>query len=138
MGNLFKTMSSYRSFSSNRGPRIRDKSELSLLHSKFYELYIGFIPVGFDVLHILSNNLLDFRKKFSHETGAKKWVHACIFITVEESGDGILFEYGAYVKGDDNYSNETFYLKDSGLRYTQMNVREFKRLMKRKMKILIN
>ena len=129
MGNLFKSISAARSLGNNRGPRIRDKSETSLLHSKFYELYIGFIPLGFDVLHILSNSILDFRKKFSHEIGAKKWVHACIFITAAESGDGILFEYGAYVKGDDKYSNETFYLKDSGLRYTQMNVREFKRLM---------
>ena len=133
MGNVFELSSALRRWTyKNKGPKIRDKSELRILHIKFDELYIGFIPFGFDNLHILSNNLLDFRKKLPLEIGAKKCVHSCIFIKELGSNDGVLFEYGAYVKGDDEYSHETFYLKDDGLRYTQMNLREFKEYINKK------
>ena len=58
----------------------------------------------------------------------------CTFFFIKELGsnDGVLFEYGAYVKGDDKYSHETYYLKDDGLRYTQMNLQEFKEYINKK------
>ena len=113
----------------NKGPKLRDKTELQILHFKFDELYIGFIPLGSTNLHILSNHLFDFRKKLPKGLGAKKFVHACAFVKAHGSEDGILVEYGAYVKGDDEYPYEVFYLKDNGLRYTQMSFDQFIEIM---------
>ena len=49
----------------------------------------------------------------------------------EENYDGILIEYGAYVKECDDYENEVFFINDeeNGMRYTEMTLKEFKRRM---------
>ena len=128
--NVFMFSSSCRRLENkNKGPKLRDKSELQILNSKFDELYIGFSPLGSTNLHILSNHLFDFRKKLPKGLGAKKFVHACIFLKNNGFEDGALVEYGAYVKGDDEYPYEVFYLKDNGLRYTQMSFSKFKEIM---------
>lgn len=74
---------------------------------------------------------IDFLIKFPPTISAKLFVHSCIFIKVGDDGDGILVEYGGYVKGDDDYPHEVFYLKEDGLRYTQWNLRDFKNKMEK-------
>ena len=113
----------------NKDPNLKNKSELKILFSKFDELYIGFRPIGSNNLHILSNHILNFRKKLPKGIGAKKFVHPCVFLKNDGSEDGTLVEYGAYIKGDDQYPYEVFYLKDNGLRYTQMSFDQFKEIM---------
>ena len=131
-GNIFMLYSASRSMQNkNKQPKKRDKSELSLLKSQVRELYIGFMPIGLPSLHRFSNSILDFRKKLPPSLGAKKFVHACIFLKTNFSGEGILVEYGAYVEGDypEDYPYEVIYYKDNGLRYTQMNLDKFKEIM---------
>ena len=120
----------------NQKPKIKDKSELSLLKSNVIELYIGFKPLGSAKLHRFSNSILDFRKKLPPSLGAKIFVHACVFLKTNISGEGILVEYGGYVKGDEDedYPHEVMYYKDNGLRYTQMNLNKFKEIMNKKNK----
>ena len=131
-GYIFMFSSSARSFGNLfKQPKKRAKSELTLLKSNVLELYIGFMPLGFSGLHRLSNSILDFRKKLPPILGAKKFVHACIFVKTDFSGEGILVEYGAYVKNDyhKDYPYEVIYYKENGLRYTQMNLDKFKEIM---------
>ena len=80
--------------------------------------------------------ILDFRKKLPPILGAKKFIHACIFLRTSYSGEGILVEYGAYVENDypEEYPYEVIYYKDSGLRYSQMNLDKFKEIMNDKNK----
>ena len=115
----------------NKDPNLKNKSELKILFSKFDELYIGFRPIGSNNLHILSNHILNFRKKLPKGIGAKKFVHPSVFVKGENLEDGILIEYGVYFKSDDNYyPNEVFQFKDNnGLRYTQMSFDQFKEIM---------
>ena len=136
-GNIFMLSSAYRSLQNkNKHPKKRDKSELTLLKSNIIELYIGFTPIGSPDLHRFSNRILDFRKKLPPILGAKKFVHACIFLKTNSSGEGILVEYGAYIVDDypEDYPYEVIYYKDNGLRYTQMNLDKFKEIMNDKNK----
>ena len=134
-GNIFMLSSASRSWKNrDKQPKKRDKSELSLLKSNILELYIGFMPIGiwgFLGFHRLSNSIFNFRKLLPPILGAKKFVHACIFLLTDYSGEGILVEYGAYLKGDyhEKYPYEVIYYKDNGLRYTQMNLDIFKKIM---------
>ena len=130
ISNIYMLTSESRTLiNGNKDPKSKDKSELQILFSEFDELYIGFRPIGSNNLHILSNHILNFRKKLPKGLGAKKFVHPCVFLKNDGSEDGTLVEYGAYIKGDDQYPYEVFYLKDNGLRYTQMSFDQFKEIM---------
>lgn len=85
-------------------------------------------------MHKFTNSIVGFRKIFPTFLFAKRWVHACVLLATREINnenyEGILIEYGAYVKDCDDYEREVFFINgENGLRYTEMTVEEFKRRM---------
>ena len=110
------------------------KKEWELKIQKIDHLYIGFIPLISKTMHKFTNSIVGFRKIFPTFLFAKRWVHACILLATKEINnenyEGILIEYGAYVKDCDDYEREVFFINgENGLRYTEMTVEEFIRRM---------
>lgn len=135
----------------------KGKSNCELMISLINHLYIGFIPLSFKFLHkfTFNDSIMKIRKFLPYQLTAKRFVHACAFLVTKklDNGDydGILVEYGAYTKSrDGDYDKEVFFLnfeKNTGLRYTEMTLKEFKAIMeeansivdeKTKKKVLIN
>lgn len=135
----------------------KGKYEVELKTSLINHLYIGFIPLSFKFLHKFTYNesIMKIRKFLPYQLTAKRFVHACVFLATKQLDnddyDGILVEYGAYTKSrDGDYDREVFFLNfegNTGLRYTEMTLKEFKANMeeansivdeKTKKKVLIN
>jgi hypothetical protein len=118
-----------KSISTNK----EEKLNVDLISRRIDHLYIGFTPLISKTMHKFTNAIVGFRKLFPTFLFAKRWVHACIFLAIKEldkeNYNGFLIEYGAYVEGSDNYENKVYFVGETGLRYTEMNLEEFKRRM---------
>ena len=124
---------------SKNGPKKKGKPESQLKLSVIKGLYLGFIPLVSKTLHqfTASETIMKIRKALPHQLTAKRFVHACAFLITEKLADGdydgILVEYGAYTRGrDSDYDREVYFLNfegESGLRYTEMTLKEFKENM---------
>lgn len=120
----------------NKPPRKVNKKEEHLLNSEIYRLYIGFIPLGSDLIHRISNNKLEFRKSLPKALGVKRFVHACIFLQTtnfqnKNDNIGILVEYEKYTKNYKNNECAVFFLEKDGLKYIEMTLKEFKGRMEK-------
>ena len=115
-------------------PKKKGKERFELYYQKIDHLYIGFTPLISKTMHKFTNAIVGFRKLFPTFIFAKRWVHSSIFLATKKLGndnyDGILIEYGAYVKDCDDYEHEVFFINGkNGLRYTEMTLNEFKTIM---------
>ena len=118
----------------NKTVKKKGKKEWELFIEKIDHLYIGFLPLISNTMHKFTNAIVGFRKIFPTFLFAKRWVHACVFLATKEMSnenyDGILLEYGAYIKDCDDYEREVFFINgENGMRYTEMTLEEFKTRM---------
>lgn len=128
---------SYSTSSSSKNVHIRKKgkSRYELLFSEIDHLYIGFSPLRPQFIHKLINKIIKFRKKLPTFLSAKRFVHSSIFFATKQHDkdkdnyDGFLIEYGRYSKHFDDYKYKVFYPFKSGLRFTEMTLRDFKKKM---------
>ncbi len=120
--------------------RKKGKTRYELLFSKIDHLYIGFTPLLISWIHKLNNKIVGFRKILPTFLSAKRFVHSSIFLATKQydkdnnsnDGGGLLIEYGVYIKHSDDYEYKVFYPFKDGLRFTEMNVEDFKAIMNEK------
>ena len=131
----FSSLSSRKSKGKDIHIRKRGKLRYEMLLSKIDHLYIGFTPTGYKIFHRWANRNIDFRKKIPIFLSAKRFIHSSIFLATErhdqdeDNYDGFLIEYGRYIKHDDDYEYKVFYPFGSGLRFTEMALKDFKKRM---------
>lgn len=137
----FFTEKSIISFSSLKKKKIKNrkkgKTRYELLFSKIDHLYIGFVPMCFKSIHKLLNKFVGLRKIFPTTLSSKRFVHSSIFLATKQydkdndsfDSEGLLIEYGVYFKHSDEYEYKVFYPFKNGLRFTEMNLEDFKTRM---------
>ena len=108
---------------------IKIKSQNELLNS-----LIKFAVIGITPLNEKLNNktIIKYSEKFFPI--GKKFSHISLFLgfeKVEQDYDGVCIEYGQYKKDDILYKhNEEFFVGESGLKYTQMSLNEYSKMIK--------
>ncbi len=105
----------------------KGKTVGKLMISKIDHLFIGFTPLFIKLIHRFTNYIANFRQKFPN-LFAKRCVHSNIFLATNNY-DGILIEYGTYLKDCDDYKHEAFLIDKTGLRFTEITLEEFKTRM---------
>ena len=105
------------------------KSQNELLNSFIKFVVIGITPLSEE----LNNNIfIKYSEKFFRV--GKKISHISLFLgfqKVEQDYDGVCIEYGKYEKNDILYKHhEEFFVGKSGLKYTQMSLNEFIKIIK--------
>ena len=108
---------------------IKIKSQNELLNSLIKFVVIGITPLNKE----LNNNMLiKYSEKFFPI--GKKFSHISLFLgfqKVEQDYDGVCIEYGQYKKDDILYKhNEEFFVGESGLKYTQMSLNLYTKIIK--------
>ena len=108
---------------------IKIKSQNELLNSLITFVVIGITPLD-DELN--NNMLIKYSEKFFPI--GKKFSHISLFLgfeKVEQDYDGVCIEYGQYKKDDILYKhNEEFFVGESGLKYTQMSLNLYTKIIK--------
>ena len=108
----------------NYHSKIKIKNQNELLNSFITFVIIGKTPLNEDI----NNNLVvKFSKKFF--SIGQKFCHISMFLGFqkeENDYDGVCIEYGEYNKNDILYQhNQEFFVFESGLKYTQMSLKEY-------------
>ncbi len=108
---------------------IKIKSQNELLNSLIKFVIIGITPLNKE----LNNNIIiKYSEKFFPI--GKKFSHISLFLgfeKVEQDYDGVCIEYGQYKKDDILYKhNEEFCVGESGLKYTQMSLNLYTKIIK--------
>ena len=108
---------------------IKIKSQNELLNSLIKFVVIGITPLNKE----LNNNIIiKYSEKFFPI--GKKFSHISLFLgfeKVEQDYDGVCIEYGQYKKDDILYKhNEEFFVGESGLKYTQMSLNLYTKIIK--------
>ena len=108
---------------------IKIKNQNELLNSLITFVVIGITPLN-DELN--NNMLIKYSEKFFPI--GKKFSHISLFLgfqKVEQDYDGVCIEYGEYKKDDKLYKyHEEFCVGESGLKYTQMSLNEYTKMIK--------
>ena len=122
---------------SNYQSNIKIKNKSELLTSLIRFVVIGKTPINEE---FNNNELIRYSEKFF--SIGKIFSHISIFLGFSKENDdydGVCIEYGKYNKDDILYhQNEEYFVCDTGLKYTQMSLNVFIKMIKYYNKNLVN